>query len=58
MNNYYVIGVIAISYHGFGVLSNIVSKMDVVDYVTIGDIYTALHMPWLHENVMSSFEKK
>ena len=45
MNNYYVIGVIAISYHEFGVLSNIVSKMDIVDYVTVGDIYTALHMP-------------
>jgi hypothetical protein len=38
MEGYYVVGVIAIPYPGFGVIINIVSKHDITYHVTIGDI--------------------
>ena len=38
MDTYYVVGVTAISYLGFGVIINIVSKKDNSYYVAIGDI--------------------
>jgi hypothetical protein len=38
MDGYYVVGVTAIPYLGFGVLLNIVSKDDIAHQVTIGDI--------------------
>jgi hypothetical protein len=38
MEGYYVVGVTAIPYPGFGVIINIVSKHDITYHVTIGDI--------------------
>ena len=38
MDGFNVVGVTAISYHGFGVLINIISKDDIVYRVIIGDI--------------------
>ena len=38
MNDYYVVGIFAISYPRLGVLINIVSKEDIAYYVAIGDI--------------------
>ena len=38
MDGYYVVGVTAIPYPGFGVIINIVSKQDITYHVTIGDI--------------------
>lgn len=38
MNNHYVVGVIAIPYHGFRVFIIIVSKEDIVFCVTVDDI--------------------
>jgi hypothetical protein len=38
MEGYYVVGITAISYPGFGVIINIVSKHDITYHVTIGDI--------------------
>ena len=38
MDGYYVVGVSAIPYPGFGVIINIVPKHDITYHVTIGDI--------------------
>jgi hypothetical protein len=38
MEDYYVVGVTAIPYPGFGVIINIVSKHDITYHITIGDI--------------------
>jgi hypothetical protein len=38
MDGYYVVGITAIPYLGFGVLINIVSKEDITYRVTIGDM--------------------
>jgi hypothetical protein len=46
MDGYFVIGITTIPYHGFGVIINIVSKDDVSNQFTIGDI-PPLHMPKL-----------
>ena len=37
LERYFVVGVIAIPYHGLGVIVNIISKEDNSYYVTIGD---------------------
>jgi hypothetical protein len=68
MDDYYVFGVrpqvtlvgevAAIPYPGFGVLINIVFKEDIAYCVTIGEFYTAMHMPWVYKNVHSIFGKK
>jgi hypothetical protein len=38
MDGYYVVGITAIPYLGFGVLINIISKEDITYRVTIGDM--------------------
>ena len=38
MDGYYVVGIIAIPYIGFGLVINIVSKEDIAYRVTIGNI--------------------
>ena len=38
MDGYYVVGVTAIPYPGFGMLINIVSKEDIAYHVIIGDV--------------------
>ena len=42
MDGYYVFGITAIPYPGFGVIMNIVSKEDITYRVTIGNIAHAL----------------
>jgi hypothetical protein len=38
MNGHYVVGVTAIPYPGYGMIINIVSKVDIAYRITIGDI--------------------
>ena len=38
MDGYFVVGVTAIPYEGFGVIINIISKENIIQHVTIGDI--------------------
>ena len=55
MDDYYVVGITAISYPTFGVIINIASKNWHL-FLCHGWWHPTLHMPGLHENVLSCLE--